>query len=129
MEPASAGIIYKKYYEINYNDYHSIHFVAAADSPDKEHAIGVTAYKTDVDADVVYICMVLYNIKTDSHSQGGKIILWDKVPAADVHSFTQEADGLKYSIYAEWISNENILVNGRIVNIDKGFDYRRDFKE
>lgn len=120
------GAIYKKYYKIEFDDYHSIQFVAAADSPDKTHSVGVTAYKKDVDADAVYLCMVLYNAKPNNHLQNGKIILWDKVPASEIELLRQEPDVLKYSLNVEWINAENIMINGRIVNIDKGYDYRRD---
>lgn len=122
----SVNAVYEKYYKINFGDYHSIHFVAAADSPDKKHSVGVTAYKKDVDADEVYLSVVLYNNETDNYLQDGKIILWDKVQASEIELLRQEPDVLKYSVQVEWINPESILINERIVDINKVYDYRRD---
>lgn len=121
----SASLIYEKYYKIDYGAYHSIQLIASADSPDKKHSIGVTAYKENVEAAEVYLRMVLYDIKTDGHEQDGKVIMWDKVQASDVEAGWQAPNVLNYSVYAEWITSESILINGRIVDINKGYDYRR----
>lgn len=126
----SADLIYENYYKIDYGTYHSIHLIASADSPDKKHAIGVTAYKEAFEADEVYLHVLLYDIKADGQQErGGKTIMWDKVQASDVEAPERTPGALpgaiNYSVYAEWITPESILVNGRIVDINKGYDYRR----
>lgn len=121
-----TDVIYKKYYKIDFGAFHSIQFIAAADSPDNKHSIGVTAYKKDVDADEVYLRVVLYDLKTDGHTQDGKIIMWDRVQASKIESRRQGTDVIKYSVHVEWKTPESILINERIIDINKGYDYRRD---
>lgn len=55
-----------------------------------------------------------------------KIILWDKVQASEIELPGQEPNILKYSVHVEWVNSERVLINGRIVDIDKGYDYRRE---
>ncbi len=122
-------LIYVKYYKIDFSTFHTIHFVAAATSPDKEHFVGVTVYKTDTDADVAYICARLTDLNAEHHVPDSKIIYWDKVLAAEIESFNpvSDGDGLYYSTEVDWVDTENFKIHGKIINIYKTWDYRRNF--
>ncbi len=122
-------MIYKKYYMIRFEDFHVAYLASYADSPDGEHAVSATTYKTEMQAEEVYICIVLYTQKEDESLPDSKIIIWDKVPAIEIETSAQSRDRPDHSVYVKWVDNKTIMVNGRVFDINKRYDYRRNLKD
>lgn len=90
--------------------------------------VGVTAYKTEVNAEAVYIGVSLYELDKEGNYTNEKILVWDKVPAKEVETKKTFEERLEFSLQVKWISNENINLNGKIINLVDRYDYRRDLR-
>lgn len=119
----SSICIYDKYYKIDFTQFHSVSFVAAADSPDKNHAVGVTVYQIAPDDSVAYIRGVVYDL-TDPQKRE-KTILWSKVDSNTIKISNTELTPPKYSVTAVWLDNHTIVINDHSLDINKTYDYRR----
>ena len=92
------------------------------DAPDNKHTVIVDICKEDKSSNVSYIKGDLA-VSKDRVYHVLKTIYWQKVASREV---SNGLDGDEYweTCDVEWIDNQHIQINGRVVDIYKGYDYR-----
>ena len=92
------------------------------DAPDNKHTVIVDVCKEDKSSNVSYIKGDLA-VSKDRVYHVLKTIYWQKVASREV---SNGLDGDEYweTCDVEWIDNQHIQINGRVVDIYKGYDYR-----
>lgn len=98
----------------------------AFSSPNNKHLVDVDIYKENSNSKVSYIRGKLFIVK-DRVGYFWKTIYWEKVESSEV---SNGLDGEDYweMCDVEWIDNQHIQINERIIDIYKGYDYRDDNK-
>ena len=92
------------------------------DAPDNKHTVIVDICKEDKSSNVSYIKGDLA-VSKDRVYHVLKTIYWQKVASREV---SNGLDGDEYweTCDVEWIDNQHIQINGRVIDIYKGYDYR-----
>ena len=115
---------YQPKFEIDYSKYVLSYGVASTlFSPDNKHSISVEVCKEDKNSDVSYIRGDLYVVKEDS-LDFYKTIYLEKVPSDKLYNGLT-GDSYYEKCDVEWIDNQHIQINGRVVDIYEGYDYRK----
>ena len=125
----------------------------SAISPDEQHEVSLVINRAERDSDISYIVGWL-NFADDDHpynrwaTSEPRIIFWQRVETDSIgEKVLEESDwhrlvesGLSYGldknevigqvlynwVNTAWIDNNTIYINGFNVNINRGFDYRRN---
>ena len=92
------------------------------DAPDNKHTVIVDICKEDKSSNVSYIKGDLA-VSKDRVYHVLKTIYWQKVASREV-SNGLDGDDYWEMCDVEWIDNQHIQINGRVVDIYKGYDYR-----
>lgn len=109
--------------EIDTSIYHIKYGVRyGLDAPDNKHTVIVDICKEDKSSNVSYIKGDLA-VSKDRVYHVLKTIYWQKVASREV---SNGLDGDEYweTCDVEWIDNQHIQINGRVIDIYKGYDYR-----
>lgn len=110
-------------YEINLSDY-SMHYQGyMLDSPNKKHHLSMKVHKKDKDSDVSYINGMLYKRNETNELEFLYTVYWEEVPSSTVKVAGEENFE---ACDAKWVDNSHVEINGRVVNIYEGYDYRKD---
>ena len=120
--------INKNYYEIDISSFKYVFTSRTIESPDQRHSVEIDIYKTARDSDIAYI---MGTVGTSSvwkgYTEDSKTIFWQKIKSYSIKEKTIHGVTLDNWIDVTWLDNENININGMIVNINQGYDYRRDW--
>lgn len=92
------------------------------DSPDNKHTVIVDICKEDKSSNESYIKGELV-VSKDRVYHVLKTIYWEKVASSEV-SNGLDGDDYRETCDVEWIDNQHIRINGRVIDIYKGYDYR-----
>lgn len=92
------------------------------DSPDNKHTVIVDICKEDKSSNESYIKGELV-VSKDRVYHVLKTIYWEKVASSEV-SNGLDGDDYWETCDVEWIDNQHIRINGRVIDIYKGYDYR-----
>ena len=92
------------------------------DAPDNKHTVIVDICKEDKSSNVSYIKGDLA-VSKDRVYHVLKTIYWQKVASREV-SNGLDGDDYWEMCDVEWIDNQHIQINGRVIDIYKGYDYR-----
>ncbi|MEY8676305.1 DUF5412 family protein [Thomasclavelia cocleata] len=92
------------------------------DSPDNKHTVIVYICKEDKSSNESYIKGELV-VSKDRVYHVLKTIYWEKVASSEV-SNGLDGDDYWETCDVEWIDNQHIRINGRVIDIYKGYDYR-----
>jgi len=121
--------MYNKYYKIDTAQFGFAFFARAAISPDEQHNIHLTIYRAQRESDISYIMGILNFADIDHLGQwqrDSRIIFWQRVDTSSLETKVIDDLILDDWIDLDWIDNDTAVINGIVVNINTGFDYRRD---
>jgi hypothetical protein len=115
--------VYNNYYKIDITPF-KYHFLARyAESPDKQHAIGLTIHRERKNSDVTYIMGDLGSAdENKGYTKDSKTIFWEKVDSKSIHSKKINDLILNDWIDIEWIDSNTVKINGITLDIHKGYD-------
>lgn len=120
--------INKNYYEIDTSFFKYVTSSTSVDSPDKKHLVFINIYKTTQNSEIAYLMgRVETWEKGRQYTDNSKTIFWQKIKSSSIKVITFHGVTLDNWIDVTWLDNENININGIIVNINHGYDYRRDW--
>ncbi len=115
--------IYNTYYMIDTSPYQYVFASRFEESPDNKHSVGVNICKTTENSDIAYIMGIL----NTSGSNEPKTIFWQKINNGSIKEKTINGNTLGNWIDVTWLDAENVNINSISVNINRGYDYRRDW--
>ncbi len=121
-----CNFIYNYYYKIDITSFAYSFTSRIVESPDKEHSILVSIYKTDEDSDIAYIMGTVGALDDrKGYNKDGRLIFWQKINSDIIINKT--IDGVEFSNWVDvtWIDAQNININGITLNISNVYDYRR----
>nr|WP_319489852.1 hypothetical protein [uncultured Caproiciproducens sp.] len=120
--------IYNTYYMIDISPFKYVFLSRSIESPDKKHSVGVYIYKTTEDSDIAYIMgTVGMWAKGKGYTEDSKTIFWQKISSNSIKEKPINGITLGNWIDVTWLDEENVNINGISVNINRRYDYRRDW--
>lgn len=119
--------IYNNYYMIDTSPYKYAFASRYEESPDKKHTVRVDIYKTTENSDIAYIMGTVCTWAKGKGYIESKTIFWQKVNSNSIKEKTISGTTLDNWIDVTWLDAENVNINGISVNINRGYDYRRDW--
>ena len=120
--------VHKNYYEVDTSPYKYIVSSTTVDSPDQKHNVYLIIYRTTQKSDTAYIMGYVQTYgEGKKNAKDYKTIFWQKIKSSNIKTITHHGVALDNWIDVTWIDNENVNINGISVNINRGYDYRRDW--
>ena len=144
-------IVYTQYYMHNLSVYGWAGVANYSESPDGQHKLIIRTYRTDLDSDTISIRGILFP-SNSVPGTSGKLIFWQKVDTDSLDDmddptvnhgdklvtiFWQRIDSIYpdhinedlvplKKVDIKWIDNTTVEINGIVVDIVKGYDFRRN---
>lgn len=103
--------------EVNTSIYDFQYLVNMKISPDAEHTLHVYLNKENKNSEIGYLEVLLLP---------DKVIFWEEVKSNELENIIVNGTPMEYWVDCEWIDNEHIQIHGIIVDINKGYDYRKN---
>lgn len=117
--------IYNTYYMIDTSPFKYSFQSGGGKAPDKKHSVVIDIYKTTENSDIAYIMGTL----NTSGSDEIKTIFWQKIDSSSIKEKTINGITFDNWIDITWLDAENVNIDGISVNINHGYDYRRDWSK
>jgi len=127
------NFVYHHYFKQDITQFRYGFSAGSAISPNEQHSVHLVIKRAEMDSDVSYIVGWL-NFAGNAHPYNNgwaesepRIIFWQRVETDSINEKVFD-DGLVIEnwIDLEWMDNDTVYINGTNVNINRGFDYRRN---
>jgi len=121
--------VYNVYYKIDITNYAYNYNSRVEISPDRQHNIVVNILREDENSPVSYILGTTFTkggADNNSYIDNEKIIFWQRVDTKSIGDKVINGVTVPNWIDVVWLDNNIVELNGITVNINNGYDYRRN---
>ena len=124
-----GSFIYNNYFRIDETRFQWGFLSRLVNSPNDEYVVSVSLLRTEEYSDITYIRGVIQNLnEPNPRMEPGRTVFWQRVETDSI--------GVKYVgdiilfnwVEVEWIDERTVEINGITVDINRRYDFRRDFR-
>ena len=120
-------LLYDSYYskyEIDTSTFKFHYWLGARESPDKQLVVYVYLHKESENSEIGYIQARLFPLDS-KYNENYKTIFWEEIRSKNIENIIVNGYKMEYWVDSEWIDSGHIMINDIIVDINKGYDYRK----